>query len=229
MTRVAISQSNYLPWKGYFDLIDCVDTFVIFDRVQFTKRDWRNRNKIKTAQGLKWISIPVSTKGKVTQAINEVEVSDTDWPSQHLNKLQNAYREAPFLSETLEVIAPLIKSNKTFLSEINDASIQALCDYLDITTPLLSDKIFDLTGDASQKLLNICKALNATTYVSGPTAKAYLDVSRFSAAGIEVEWMSYEGYPQYPQLHGEFEHGVSILDVMVHTGRAAKDFIKRTS
>jgi len=225
--RVAIVQSNYLPWKGYFDLIASVDEFVLFDSAQFTKRDWRNRNQIKTEQGLRWLSVPVTTRGRFAQSIRETRVSDRSWPECHWRKIEAAYRGAGHFPDYGPMLAGALReADAGTLSEVNARLLRKVCAWLDIDTPLVSDAAFAGGGEASEKLLQICLKLNAGTYVSGPKAKAYLDVELFSDAGIRVEWFGYQGFPPYAQLHGGFVHEVSIVDLLLNEGPEARRFLK---
>ena len=222
--RVAIVQSSYIPWKGFFDLMRRVDELVLFDDVQFTRRDWRNRNRIKTPQGLKWLTIPVEAKGNYRRAIEDMRVSDAAWSSRHWTTLRHAYARAP----CFEAYAPRIEelyrtATQERLSEINHRFLVAVRDMLGIETAVTWSSDYGGSGRKSERLVSLCRAAGATEYLSGPSARAYLDEDLFAAAGIRVAWMSYEGYPEYEQLHPPFEHGVSVLDLIFHTGPHALD------
>lgn len=219
---VAILQSNYIPWKGYFDLINSVDEFVIFDEMQFTRRDWRNRNKIKTANGLQWLTIPVEAKGKYAQKISETKISDRNWTKKHWHSLQHAYAKAPCFAEFAEEIARLYAraAELAFLSEVNYLFMCALCEILGITTKFSFDRDYGVIAGKSERLLDLVQKAGGSLYLSGPAAKDYLDEIVFQNAGVMVEWMDYSGYPEYPQLHGGFKHEVSILDLIFNVGAA---------
>lgn len=220
MKKIAILQSNYIPWMGYFQLINAVDEFVIYDSVQYTKNDWRNRNQIKTPYGLKWISIPVIKENLTQKAIDEVKVSSADWRKDHLNKLRENYRGAPNFEETFTWFQNIL--NKTIniidLSEINILFIREICSVLDIRTKITNCRSLSYSGDKSQKILDICKELSATVYVSGPAAKNYLNEELFNRGNIGIEWMEYNLNYNYKQLHGEFVYNVSIIDVLFNVG-----------
>ena len=225
--RVAISQSNYIPWIGYFDMINKVDLFVLYDEVQFTRRDWRNRNRIKTAQGLKWLSIPVIAKGRYTQKIAETRIADPSWASNHFRLLQQSYAQAPgyhlihsYLENAFEQAGEM-----RLLSEVNHFFLRSLCEHLAISTPLRQSSEFELAEGRTERLLSICRQVGANTYLSGPAASNYLDVRAFEEAGVAVEWMDYSGYSEYPQLHGPFEQAVTILDLLFNTGEKARKFL----
>ena len=228
--RVAISQSNYVPWKGYFDLIGSVDTFVTYDCVQFTRRDWRNRNLIKSPVGLQWLTIPVRTKGGYYQTIDATEVADPNWAMDHWLQIERCYRRAPCFTEASPWISSRFDTVATVgkLSLVNRILLQQIAVYLGITTRLLDSSQFNLQEGRSERLLGVCLELGATTYVSGPAARSYLDEGLFAAHGIAVEWFDYSGYPEYPQLWGQFAHGVSILDTILNCGSNAVSYLQRS-
>ena len=228
MKSVAISQSNYIPWKGYFDLINQVDCFVLYDDAQYTRRDWRNRNKIKTPTGEKWLSIPVEVKGKYHQSIRETRVVDGSWANQHWEALRQNYAEAPYCQQYEARFSALYEraSQMEYLSEINALFLGEICSLLGIGTPLRWSSDFELNGDATEKLLHICQQLEATDYYSGPAAANYMDVPLFDNAGITMHWVDYSGYPTYSQCHGEFSHGVTILDLLFNCGESARQHMK---
>lgn len=228
--NIAISQSNYIPWKGYFDCINSVDEFVLYDDMQYTRRDWRNRNKIKTREGAQWITIPVDVKGKYFQKINETTINDPSWAENHWRTIVHNYGKAPFFSQYKEIFEKLYLGNmETLLSRVNYNFITAVCSVLDIKTKFLWSSEFELLEGKTERLLDICKKRNATKYISAPAAKAYMDVSLFENEGISVEFMDYSGYPEYKQLFGDFDHAVSILDLIFNEGPNAPQFMKSFS
>lgn len=228
MKKVAILQSNYIPWKGYFDIIGKVDEFILFDSVQYTRRDWRNRNLIKTRDGLKWLTIPVKVKGQFFQRIDETVVSDHDWAELHWKNICNQYAHAPCFAQFREVFADLYRRAGTMdhLSEINLMFIQAICSLLGIKTVLRRDTDYEVIEGKNERLLNLCRQAGADIYLSGPSAKGYLDETFFADKGIGVEWMDYSGYPEYSQLYPPFEHGVTILDLIFNQGDHAAKSMK---
>lgn len=228
--KVAILQSNYVPWKGYFDLIGYVDHFVLLDEVQFTKRDWRNRNQIKTPTGLQWLTVPVHTRGKYSQTISQTRIDGDAWRHKHLNALLANYRRAREFDKTFAAVEPIyLQKQIDSLSELNEMFIRAICESLGTRTPISHSHQFDLDDDPSRRLLTICQQLGATHYVSGPAAKSYLDVELFCVANIEVEWFDYSGYQTYPQLWGDFEHHVSVLDLLFNCGDRSREFLRHNS
>lgn len=225
--NVFISQSNYIPWKGYFDAINKADVFVLYDEMQFTKGDWRSRNLIKTPKGLQWLSIPVKVKGKYIQKISEAEVTDQYWRKKHWQSIKHNYVKSPFFKEYGPLFEAMYMSGTDHrLSQINYNFLKIVTGMLGITTRFIWSSEFDLRGDKSQKLLHICQDLQATHYISGPSARDYLEEDLFRKNGIEVIWMDFSGYPEYPQLFGPFEHAVSILDLLFNTGPAATSYMK---
>ncbi|MGL4191292.1 MAG: WbqC family protein [Vibrio sp.] len=227
MKKIAILQSNYIPWKGYFDLINMVDEFVLYDDVQYTRRDWRNRNKIKTPQGLKWLSIPVEVKGKYFQKINETLVSDKNWSVTHWKTIKQYYSKAPYYKDYKDLFEDFYMNNQeTHLSLINARLIELVNSILGIQTKITWSSDYELMEGQTEKLLGICKQAGADVYLSGPAAKDYFDETLAEKMGIRVEWMDYSGYPEYQQLHPPFEQGVTILDLIFNEGSNAKHFMK---
>ena len=224
---IAILQSNYIPWKGYFDMINLVDEFVLYDDVQYTKRDWRNRNLIKTKTGRQWLTIPVETKGKRFQSIKDTRIADGQWMKKHWNAIVLNYQQAKhFKDHASRFEALYLNSKASYLSEVNYRFIKAINDCLGIKTKISWSGDYCVNGDRSERLLNICKQAKATTYISGPAAKDYLDTAIFDAENISVKWMDYSGYPEYNQLYPPFVHEVSVIDLIFNEGEGAKKFMK---
>jgi hypothetical protein len=225
--RVAIIQSNYIPWKGYFDIINSADEFILFDDVQYTKRDWRNRNKIKTSDGLKWLTIPVEVSGKYLQKIRDVKVADAAWGSRHWEIIKQCYANAPHFKEFRGIFEDLyLNTREVYLSQINFRFIQSVNKILGIATPISWSCAQQNITDRSKRLLCICKEAGANEYVSGPSAKDYLDVELFQKEGVNVKWMDYSGYPEYGQQFLPFEHAVSVIDLIFNEGNNSPQFMK---
>lgn len=224
MKRVAIVQSNYVPWRGYFDLIDSVDEFILLDDVQYTVRDWRNRNLIKTPSGLRWLTIPVS--GGRHQRIDQVEIADPDWGPRHLHALTRAYGSAPGFERHRPWLSELyLDAERAMLSDVNRAFLERICAELGVGTPLVRSESYGARGAKSRRLLDLCLAAGADEYVSGPAARSYLDEELFAREGVRVSWFSYPEYPAYPQLHPPYEPGVSVLDLLLTTGAGARRYL----
>jgi hypothetical protein len=224
---VAIVQSNYIPWKGYFDLINLADELILLDHVQYTRRDWRNRNRIKTRDGVRWLTIPVEVKGRYHQRIDETRVSDPAWAARHWSTIAQSYAAAPgFDDHAAQLERVYVETDETLLSRINRRFLIAICDMLGIGTTISWSTDYEVVGRRSETLLALCRQAGATVYLSGPAARAYLDEGRFRAAGIEVRWMDYGGYAEYPQAHPPFVHDVSIVDLLLNVGRSAPRYLK---
>lgn len=227
MKKVAILQSNYIPWKGYFDLIAYVDEFILLDDVQYTKRDWRNRNKIKTRRGEQWLSVPVNVKGKYYQKINQAEIDGTEWQQSHWRVIKENYGNAKFFHEIESWLEPLYKDNYfSHLSKMNREFIEAICSYLSINTTISNSSDYELVEGRIDRLIDICKQSGATEYISGPSAKEYMDDKLFVSNNITLSWFDYSGYSEYSQLWGEFKHDVSILDLLFNCGKDAPDYMR---
>lgn len=224
--RIAIVQSNYLPWKGYFDLIASVDEFVLFDRFQYTRRSWRNRNRIKTPQGVQWLTVPVAASPQRETKISDVRLACPDWAEQHLRTLRMAYGRAPHFAEIDRLIREEFSPGPTHLSELNAALIRRICTYLGIATTISTHRNYEAVADRQLRLRDICRQAGASVYVSGPAAKSYLDEGLMRAAGIEVEWFDYSDYPEYSQLWGPFVHEVSIVDLLFNHGPRSRAYLK---
>jgi hypothetical protein len=226
MKRVAILQSNYFPWKGYFDIIAAVDEFILYDDVQFTKNDWRNRNLIKTAQGTKWITIPISVRS-LHQKINEVTVADQQWPAHHWRKISDNYHGAPYFSHYKETLERLfLETTDRYLSQINRRVLGVVLEMLGVTTKITWSTDYAPTeGRSTKRVVDLCRAVGATHYLSGPAAKAYIQAEQFAESGIDLEYMDYAGYPEYPQLYPPFDHAVSIIDLILMCGPSAPYYI----
>ena len=224
--RIAIVQSNYIPWKGYFDLIHAVDEFVLLDSVQYTRRDWRNRNRIKTPQGLQWLTIPVATKGRYLDAICNIEVSDPGWTERHWRSIAANYARAPHFRRLAPALEDLfLRCHETRLSGINRHFLAGLCTLLGIDTPLTWSSEYPMADGQTDRLVSICRAAGASIYLSGPSAAAYIEPEKFAAAGVALEYFSYDGYPEYDQLYPPFEHGVSIVDLLLAQGPDARRYM----
>lgn len=227
--KVAITQSNYIPWKGYFDLINMVDEFVLYDDVQFTKNDWRNRNIIKTNQGLRWLTIPVKQESS-GQLIKDIKISDKRWPKKHWATLSQNYPRSKYFKEYKELFEQAyLTFSDEFLKDVNFRFITTVNKILGIDTRIRWSSEFDLVEGQTEKLLGICKQCGATDYFSGPAAQSYFDEKLAKQEKIKVHWLDYRNYPEYFQLHAPFEHGVSILDLIFNEGPDATRFMKSFS
>lgn len=228
--KVAIVQSSYIPWKGYFDLINLVDEFILFDDMQYTKRDWRNRNLIKTPAGLKWLTIPVAVKGNFSQRIKNTQISDLRWSRKHWESIVHNYAKARCFDLYRELFEDLyLGLEEEFLSRVNYLFLTAICKMLGIETKISWSEDYTLVDGKTERLVSICKQAGATTYISGPAARDYLDQTLFDEENIALEYMDYSSYPEYTQLHPPFEHRVSIIDLIFNEGPDATKYMKSFS
>ncbi|HRT04756.1 MAG TPA: WbqC family protein [Kiritimatiellia bacterium] len=225
MKKVAILQSNYIPWKGYFDLIRRVDEFILYDEMQYTKNDWRNRNLIKTPRGTLWLTIPV-VQNCLHQKISETKIADPRWAKKHMGSLQMNYARAPhfpaYASRIFETYSEV--EHEPFLSRVNFAFIRSICNWLGIRTKITWASDYELADGKTERLVDLCRQTGATDYISGPAAKNYLKMELFERADIRVHWMDYSNYAEYAQLFPPFVHGVSILDLIFNVGERAAQF-----
>lgn len=226
--RVAIVQSNYIPWKGYFDMIASVDEFILYDDMQYTRRDWRNRNQIRTPQGVQWLTVPVRVKGKYFQKIRDTEIDGAAWAQEHWRALAQNYRRAPHFESVASWLEPLyLRTDHRMLSAMNRMFIEAICGYLGIRTTIRNSWDYELGEGKSERLADLCRQAGGTEYVSGPAARDYIEEDVFRSRGLQLSWFDYAGYPEYPQLwDGEFTHGVTVLDLLFNCGPESGRFMK---
>jgi hypothetical protein len=223
--KVAILQSNYIPWKGYFDIINSVDEFILYDDVQFTKNDWRNRNKIKTAQGIQWITIPVFNS--INKKIKDTKIFDKKWNIKHWNTLLTNYSKAGYFKDYREFFKELyLNCSSEYLSEVNFYFIKNINEILGIKTKISWSMDYNLVDGKTERLVELCKQTNSNVYVSGKAAKDYIDESLFEKENIELIWMDYSGYKEYHQLYPPFDHNVSIIDLIFNEGNNANKYLK---
>jgi hypothetical protein len=231
MKRIAILQSNYLPWKGYFDLMAYVDEFVFYDEVQYTKSDWRNRNRIKTPRGLQWLTVPVRFDFRHRTPVCDIEIAGDRWRASHWKTITLNHARAPHAAAAVSLLSPLyIGEPPHKLSDWNRHGIAAIAKFMGIGTRLVDSTAYpSAASDPTQRLVDICTQAGATHYVSGPAARAYLRESAFAERGLTVEWFEYNGYPPYPQLWGGFEPRVSVIDLLFNCGHHAARYLRHTN
>jgi hypothetical protein len=231
MKKVAILQSNYIPWKGYFDLISSVDEFIFYDEMQYTKHDWRNRNKIKASSGLLWLTVPVETKKHLSRKINEIKIVDKTWAKKHWKTIVQYYAKTPHFKEYKDVFEQLYEEceSEELLCKINYKFIKNINKILEIETKISYSTDYMLIDGKTERVVDLCQQAHATEYISGPAAKDYLDEELFKKANIKLTWMDYTTYPEYHQLYPPFEHGVSIIDLIFNEGENAINYIKDSS
>lgn len=224
--KLAVLQSNYIPWKGYFDIIHDVDLFLFYDEVKYTKNDWRNRNIIKTSAGLQWVTLPCGKNYHIP--IDEVRFNDSiDWQRKHYQEIERAYGNAPYYEKYKEFLQYVYLERKwEYLFELNRFLIEQIsAEFLGIKTKFADSRKYHSEGVKAQKLLSLIQSTQADIYISGPAARDYIDEAEFNEKGITVVWKDYSGYPEYPQQFGAFEHKVSILDLLFNVGEDAPYYI----
>ena len=222
---VGIHQPQYLPWLGYFDKIDRSDVFVILDNVQYKKNEWQNRNRIKTAQRWQWITVPVLYH--FPQRINEVKVANGEsWNRKHLNTLLTNYHKAHYFHEYLPFFEDAYAHTWEYLADVNIHLIKYFIDAIGIKTELVLASQLRLREDPTERLIDICKAVGADTYLSGRDGDKYMDLSKFWAEGIDVVFQGFY-HPVYDQLFGEFEPNMSVVDLLFNYGPQSLELIRR--
>lgn len=225
MTTVVILQPGYLPWLGFFDQMLRSDVFVYFDDVQYDKHGWRNRNRIKSATGPIWLTVPVLNAGRLGQKINEVEIDNRGpWARKHITAIAQNYARAPYLKTYLPQLDALLTRHWESLVELDLAVVELICKWIGIERQIERSSCLRIEGGQSERLLNICRHFQADRYLSGDSAQNYLDVKLFQHGGVQVEWQGYR-HPTYPQLHGEFFPYLSVLDLVMNVGEKSLDVL----
>ena len=226
--KCVILQPSYIPWRGYFHQIAKADLFVFYDDVQYDKNGWRNRNRIKTSQGLQWLTIPVHTKGSIPEStpINKINISwEKPWPLHHWRGIQFAYRNAPHFSQYENYFSEIFSRKPELLADFTIETTIEISRLLGIdhTQFIRSSEIPNIEGARTDRLISILERVGADYYISGPSAKDYIEKEKFENAGIKLEYMNYD-YSEYEQLHPPFEGQVSIIDLLFMQGRNSREF-----
>ena len=226
--KCVILQPSYIPWRGFFHQVQKADVFVFYDDVQYDVRGWRNRNRIKTAQGPKWLTVPVLASGAQTEhrLIKDIEICwDREWAAKHEATILQAYRSAPYFAEYAPLVRQLYRGRSRLLADFTIEATLLLAEALGIRhTRFLRASTLGVRGAKTERLLAVLQKLEATHYISGPSARAYLDETLLALNGISVEYMRYE-YPEYPQLFPPFDPQVSIIDLLFMCGPSAPQVI----
>lgn len=225
--RIAILQPGYLPWLGFFDQLWHSDRFVIYDDVQYTRRDWRSRNRIKTPKGELWLSVPIVNRGRFHQLINEAEIDySQNWTHKHLSTIKNSYHRTPYFEKYYPKLADVFNLKPKYLLELDMALIHICAEWLNINTEIIFSSKLNISGNSTERLVNICQHLKATHYLTGNAAKDYLDESMFSKANIELEYHDYK-HPFYKQLYPPFIPYLSIVDLLFNHGQDSLAILTR--
>ncbi len=225
MSVLSCIQPSYIPWKGYFHQIQKSDIFVFLDDVQYDKHSWRNRNKIKTSNGLIWLTVPVLTKKRFGQSIMEVQINNrNNWRKKHLKALHMNYVKAPFFNKYKEFLASVYEREWKLLVDLDIYLTVEISKLLGIKTNFIRASEMQLKQDKIHRLIDLCKILNIDTYLTGPLARNYLTAEMFEKEGLKLEFQEYY-YNEYPQLYGDFVHNVSIVDTLFNCGEEAGEYI----
>jgi hypothetical protein len=226
--KCVILQPSYIPWRGYFDQINRADVFVFYDDVQYDKHGWRNRNQIKTSQGRQWLTIPVHSRGVMEKSIpiNQMEIDwSKPWNESHWKALTFAYGRAPFFQNYARLLESFYQRHDKFLSDFTiDLTITLARELGMQHTRFMRSSEIPSRGQKTDRLVQILMQVGATHYLSGPSAKDYIESEKLASAGISLEYIDYN-YPQYPQLHPPFDPNLSILDLLFMTGPNARGYI----
>lgn len=227
LMKCVILQPSFIPWRGYFHQIHKSDIFVLLDCVQYDKRGWRNRNRIKTSQGAQWLTIPVNTTGTY-QGLLICDISiaqDQSWRRKHFASIEHNYRKAPYWKKYAVLVEEIYALPGDRLVDITCPSTEMIARHLGSSnTRFLRSSSLEAKGKKTDRLLDILNKVGATHYISGPSARNYIEEEKFDAAGITLEYMTYN-YPEYPQMHGPFDAQVSILDLLFNLGPEAPQYI----
>lgn len=222
---VAVHQPQYLPWLGYFEKIDRADVFVLLDTVQYKKNEWQNRNKIKTTQGWQWLTVPVLYK--FPEKIYEVRINNnTNWQDKHRKSLQTSYSKAHYFDSVNQALEKVFSVDWKYITNLNVFVVKELAKLLGITTPIhVASELPEFPDFPDERLIAITKHFNASTYLAGAGGQGYMDVEKFKDAGIDVQFQGYV-HPVYPQLYGEFEPFMSVLDLLCNCGRRSLSILR---
>jgi len=226
--RVGLIQSNFIPWRGYFNFIDDVDIFIYYDDIQFSKGSWRNRNSIKTEKGLAWVTVPILHKS-LDQLICDTYIDYSEnWIQKITGQLYNSYRHAPYYKVYADDFFTILNNKYKTISELNININNWIMEILGIKTKIRMSCEFNSVGIKTDRILDILHKVGADTYLSGPAAKNYLEEDKFAKCGIVLEYKTYD-YPPYPQLWGDFVGEVTVLDLLFNAGPEARKYLKSQS
>ncbi len=226
MTTLAVLQPGYLPWLGYFEQLDRADIFVHYDDVQYDKGGWRNRNRIKTASGAAWLTVPVSLSGHFACMLNAVEIDNKrKWTRKHLETIRQNYSRAPFFSNYFADLEDLLNRSWENLVELNFALIEKLSELLKVNTETHKSSSIKLDGDRDDRLIQLCQYFEADNYLTGDSAKSYLREDKFKAIDVKVEWQNYQ-HPTYPQMYGDFSSHLSVIDLLFNCGDHSLEILR---
>ena len=222
--RAVVLQPTYLPWMGYFGMIDAADTFVFYDDVQFSVQSWQQRNKIKSANGsCMWLSVPIVRNSR--QKINEVRINKaSDWRKKHWESIYQSYAKAPFFEKYAPILKGVYENEWEYLVDLNITLIKKITEILGLKTQFIVSSELNVEGVKTERLVNILKKIGADEYITGPGAKDYIEVNSFKENDIKLYWYEYQ-HPVYPQIRGDFIPCLSAIDLLFNTGGEAIRYI----
>jgi hypothetical protein len=224
--RVAIHQPQYLPWLGYLDKLDRADVFVLLDTVQFKKNEWQNRNRIRTAQGWQYLTVPVLHE--FLQRLDQVRINNqTDWRRKHQTALETHYRKAPHYDRYVPAFRELYIRDWERLAPLNIEVIRMLTEAFGITTKLVEASRFSTREEQTGRLVDLCRALGADRYLAGEGGRAYMNLAEFEAAGITVEFQEF-AHPEYAQVYAPFITGLSAIDLLFNCGSDGIELLRKS-
>jgi hypothetical protein len=225
---VAVHQPQYLPWLGYFDKIRRADVFCFLDDVQYKKNDWQNRNRIRTARGWQWLTVPVCYR--FPQKISEVTINNAvNWRHKHLQALITNYSRTPYYKDYSGLFEDVYSETWDSLCDLNIFLIKRLGSALGLNQKLIvKTSDFKLSEDPTERLIDICKVLDADTYLSGQDGTKYMDMDRFRQSGISVEVQDFN-HPVYPQAFKDFESHMSVIDLLFNCGPKSLEVIEESN
>lgn len=216
--RIGILQPGYLPWLGFFEQVYKSDVFIIYDDVQYDKHGWRNRNRIKSANGIQWLTVPVLTTGKNKPLIKDVMIDNhLNWQKKHITSIRNNYGKAEYFKDYIEIFDKVYSKKWDFLIDLDIELIDRLCKALGLNRQIRFSSELGICGDRIQRLIGICKLFNADVFYEGESGKNYIDEENFKNEGITIEYQTYH-HPTYKQLYGDFIPYMSIIDLLFNEG-----------
>lgn len=227
--KIGILQPGYLPWLGFFEQMHKCDIFVLYDDVQYDKHSWRNRNRIKTANGVQWLTVPVSVSLADLPRIKEVRIDNsTNWRKKHLQSIRQNYSKAPFYRSCISLFEETYATDWELLVDLDLRFLEQLATYLGISTRLVRSSTLGITEEGRLgRLVGICRILNADTFYEGAAGRDYLDTEYFTGQGINVEFQNYV-HPIYHQLYGDFIPYLSVVDLLFNHGEKSLSILTST-
>ena len=230
IVKIGILQPGYLPWLGFFEQMYKSEVFVIYDDVQYDKHSWRNRNRIKTANGIQWLTVPVLIKFEEHLLINEVRIDNkATWRKKHLSSIRQNYSKAPFYKKYIDIFEEAYSKEWGYLIDIDIYFISMIAECLGMSDKkIVKSSSLNVTGDRLERLINICKIFKADTFYEGASGRNYIDEIHFAKQGIKVEYQDYK-HPVYKQLYGDFVPYLSVIDLLFNHGEDSLSILTSTT